>query len=272
VITEGVDMSITDGLLDGSLIGRERLMQAREFYSPWRTTLPAETALARFTQRIAVQSELGSAREMAGLTDAQLSVLEGEFMRCQTRPRSAWVRHGLWVGALLVALACIAIAVGSAVGVDADVRRALTAVGLGLLLLGSGGLGIGGLVAFSGLHLDVSYGTAGLYVGVLDEQHPWLYKAAGLLHHEPAESYRQTVLQERGPLRGLDYVMMRELVAAHDMLERLRPARTVAEELQSHGKPTEASSAEPRLVQVSGASIAAAPGAGERGRSRNRAA
>lgn len=243
-------MSILNHLLDSSLIGRERLMQAREFYSPSRTTLPSETAFARWTQRIAVQSELGSAREMAGLVDAQLDLLESEFIRCQTRPRSAWARHGLWVGALLIALACTGLVMGDAAGIEAGATRALTAFGLGLLLVGSACMAISGITALSALHLDLNYGTTGLYVGLLDEQHPWLYKTTGLLRHEAAESYRQCVLRERGPLRGLDYVMMRELVGAHDSLERMRPARAVAEQLQFQARAIEAVAAEPRLVQV----------------------
>lgn len=223
--------------------------------------MPSETAFARWTQRIAVQSELGSAREMAGLADAQLDVLESEFIRCQTRPRSAWARHGLWVGALLIALACMGFVMGDVAGIEAGVTRALTAFGLGLLLAGLACIAVSGLTAFSALHLDLNYGTTGLYVGVLDEQHPWLYKTMGLLRHEAAENYRQSVLRERGTLRGLDYVMMRELVGAHDSLERMRPARSVAEQLQFHARPIEALTAEPRLVQVGSGTHAVPPSA-----------
>lgn len=258
-------MSILNHLLDGSLIGRDRLMQAREFYSPSRATMPSETAFARWTQLIAVRSELGSAREMAGLVDAQLNVLESEFLRCQTRPRSAWARHGLWVGALFIALACAGFAMGDVAGVEAGARRALSSFAVALLIAGSSSIAVSGLTAFSGLHLDLNYGTTGLYVGLLDEQHPWLYKTMSLVRHEAAETYRRTVLRERGPLRGLDYVMMRELVATHDALERMRPASTVAEQLQSQPKPIEALSAEPRLVQVGSAMNAVAPRARQRG-------
>lgn len=258
-------MSTLDHLLEGSLIGKERLMQAREFYTPSRATLRPDAAFTHWTQRIAVQSELGSAREMAGLADAQLDVLEGEFIRCQMRPRSTWSRHGLWVGALFVALACIGFALGDLAGIEAVATRALTAFGVALLLAGLGCIAVSGLTAFSAMHLDLNYGTTGLYVGLLDEQHPWLYKAVGLLRHEAAESYRQTVLRERGPLRGLDYVMMRELVAAHDVLERMRPASTVAELLRSRPEPIESLTAEPRLVQVGSGTHAVPPRTPERG-------
>lgn len=244
------NMSIFDRLLNGSLICGERLMRAREFYSPSRSTLSTEAAFARWTQRMAVQSDLGSAREMAGLADAQLAALESEFIRSPTRPRPAWARHGLWVGALLITMACIGFAIGDLRGAEAASTRALTAFGLGLLLVGLACIAVSGLTAFSALHLDLNHGTTGLYVGLLDEQHPWLYKTTGLLRHEAAEIYRQAVLRKRGPLRGLDYVMMRELVGAHDSLDQLRAARSVAEQLQFLETPIEALPAEPRLVQV----------------------
>lgn len=251
-------MAILDYVLDGSLIGKERLMQAREFYAPSRTALPAETEFARWTQRISVQSERGSARELAGLAHAQLDALEREFIRCPTRPRSALARHGLWVGALLISMACIGFATGDLLGGEAGATRAFTVFSSGLLLVGLTCIGVSGLTAFNALQVDLTYGTTGLYVGVLDEQHPWLYKAAGLLRHEAADSYRQTVLRERGPLRGLDYIMMRELVGAHASLDQLRPARSVAEQLQFVAIPIDVLPAEPRLVQVGSGALAVA--------------
>lgn len=245
-----INVVMLDYLLDGCLIGRDRLMHAREFYAPSRTAMPAEADYARWTHRISIQSERGSAREMAGLADAQLDALEHEFIRCPTRPRSAWARHGVWVGALLSLMACIGFAISDLRGFEAGSTRALTGFGLGLLLVGLSCIAASGMTAFSALHLDLAYGTTGLYVGLLDEQHPWLYKTTGLLHHEAAESYRQSVLRERGPLRGLDFVIMRELVGIHDSIDQLRPARTVAEQLQFLAAPIEILSAEPRLVQV----------------------
>ncbi|MEO6361770.1 MAG: hypothetical protein ABIO71_00930 [Caldimonas sp.] len=245
-----INVAILDHLWDGSLIGRQRLMQAREFYAPFRTAEPAQAEFARWTQRISVQSERGSAREMAGLADAQLDALEREFIRCPLRPRSPWARHGLWVGVLLIALACTGFAFGDLRSDEAGATGAMTVFGLGLVLAGLTCLAVIGLTAFSALHVDLTYGTTGLYVGLLDEQHPWLFKTSGLLRHEAAESYRQSVLRERGPLRGLDYVMMRELVGAHDSLDQLNPARCVAERLQFIATPVGIVPAEPRLVHV----------------------
>ena len=252
-------MATLDYFLDGSLVGRQRLMQAREFYAPIRSAVPAEAEFARWTHRISVQSEPGSAREMAGLNDSQLDALESEFIRCPTRPRAAWARHGFRVGALVIAVACIGFAIGDLHGVEAGAVRALTLFGLGLLLIGLTCIAITGLTAFSALHVDLAYGTTGLYVGRLDEQHPWLYKTSGLLRHEAADSYRQSVLRERGPLRGLDYVMMRELVRTHDSLDQLISARLVAQQLQVVATPLEILPAEPRLVQVANVLHTVAP-------------
>jgi len=234
-------------------------MQAREFYAPSRATLTPEVEFARWTHRIAIQNELGSAREMAGLSDVQMDVLEKEFNRCQMRRPSAWARHGLWVGALLVAVSCGVLASSDMVGVGAGAIGPLKTLGLGVLLIGAVGIAISGLTAFSSLQLDLNHGTAGLYVGLLDEQHPWLYKTEALLRHEAAESYRLSVLQERGPLRGLDYVIMREVVAAHDLLDGMRPARAVADQLQDLPKPVETLSTEPRLIQVGNGTRAVLP-------------
>ena len=254
-------MSVLDHFFDGSLIGRERLLQARGFYTPSRATMLPHAAFTHWTKRVSVQSEIGSAREMAGMDESQLNLLEGEFIRCETRPRAAWARHGLWVGALFTALACIGFALSDLAGIEAVATRALSASAVALLLAGLGCIVVSGLTAFGAMHLDLSYGTTGLFVGLLDEQHPWLYKALGLLRHDAAESYRQTVIRERGPLRGLDYVMMRELVAAHEVLERMRPAKAVAEQLRhcpEQIEPIETLIAEPRLVQV-GSGTHAAP-------------
>jgi hypothetical protein len=55
----------------------------------------------------------------------------------------------------------------------------------------TGALGAGLISAFSVLDLDLGHGTTGLYVGALDEQHPWLYNALALTKHDVAEEYRQ---------------------------------------------------------------------------------
>ena len=61
-------MVLIKQLLSGSLLSEERLMEAREHYSPTVEAKSAEEAFGRWTQRVSLQTEVGSAREMAGLT------------------------------------------------------------------------------------------------------------------------------------------------------------------------------------------------------------
>jgi hypothetical protein len=131
--------------------------------------------------------------------------------------------------------------------------RTLQTASVACLLMGLLPLGAGLVSAFGAVHLDLSYGTTGLYVGKLDEQHPWLYAALSLTSNDVAEEYRQRILRERGFLRGADYVMMRELVQAQEALDRLRPARSVAEQLQSMPLTAHPSAHEPRLFRVGSA-------------------
>ena len=105
----------------------------------------------------------------------------------------------------------------------------------------------GFLSAFGTLHLELCHGTTGLYFGRLDEQHPWLFKTMNLTHHPAAEEYRQRVLRERGWLRGVDYVMMKEIVRMQEALEQTLPTRAVAEKIQLL-PPAAKELAKPRLV------------------------
>ena len=235
-------------ILCGSFISTERLMQAREFYVPRRDALPIEAEYARWTQRLAVQGELGAARELASLPDEQLAALEAEFVRCPTRHRTDRMRFAIPAGIALMALGCVGLGferwAGPALSAGDNGSQVLSIVliGLGLFVLAAGAL-----AAFSMLHLDLSHGTTGLYVGKLDEQHPWIYKTASLLPIAPAEEYRHAVLRDRGPLRGLDYIIMRELVEAHRVMQSTRSTRSVAEQIQHVAMP---GSTEPRLVRV----------------------
>lgn len=237
-------------VMDGLLVSRERLMRAREFYSPAPRTLPAGRSFAHWTERMSVQSELGSAREMAGLSNAELDALEAEFARCPTRPRPAWMREAVLAGVILLVLASVGLMMLGLTQLGDVASRTLQALSAASLLLGLVPLSIGLLTSFSVLHLELSYGTTGLYVGKLDEQHPWLYKATALIRHETAEDYRRRTLVERGPLRGMDYVLMREMVRVQESLEQIRPARSVSEQLQLLPVPVAAGTPEPRLVRI----------------------
>ena len=219
-------------LFTGSLLSNDRLMEAREYYSPTNQAKSAEQAFAGWTERVSLQSEVGSAREMAGLTEEELSEMEAEFVRCPKRARSARAR-AIPTGAVLALLGAVGIGVHSFLSGTSEAGRQAILMTSGVVLLaGLVVLAVSVLSAFGALHLELSHGTTGLYFGRLDEQHPWLYKAATLRHHPAAEAYRERVLRERGWLRGLDYVMMKETVRVHDAAERTLPTRLVAERIQ----------------------------------------
>jgi hypothetical protein len=254
-------MIAIDQILDGSLLSKERLLQAREHYTPAGAPASPEAGFARWTQRVSVQSELGSAREIAGLTDDELSAMEAEFVRSPTRPRSARVRQAVPAGVALSALGGLGLAVqGLVVGMGAGAQPAVQMISAICLLIGLVVLAVGFLSAFSSVHLELCHGTTGLYFGRLDEQHPWLYKTMNLTHHPAAEEYRQKVLRERGWLRGVDYVMMKEVIRMHDAMEPTLPTRAIAEKIQLLPAPAvEAPSVQkPRLVTSRGESKAKA--------------
>ena len=73
-----------------------------------------------------------------------------------------------------------------------------------------------------------------------------------LTHHPAAEAYRQRVLRERGWLRGVDYVLMRESVRAHDATDRTLSTRLVAERIQLLPAPDEAPTPNARLPNEAG--------------------
>ena len=91
---------------------------------------------------------------------------------------------------------------------------------------------MGALSAFKAMPAELAYGRVGLYVGPLNEQHPWLYDTLLLMRNAAAETYRRRTLRERGPLRGLDCLMMREIARAEQGLATTETARRVAEEVQ----------------------------------------
>lgn len=253
-------MSLFNQIVDGCLVSTDRLMRAREFYSPSAAVSSPQQAFARWTQRVSVKSELDAARALAGLSDAELAELEGEFQRSPMRRQSPAVRQAVLGGLALVVLAGLGLGLQASTNLGEIAIRALQAVGVGGLILGLISLGVGVIATFGALHLDLGHGTTGLHVGTLDEQHPWLYRAAGITMHAVAQDYRQRTLLQRGPLRGSDYVLMRELVRAQEALESMRPARSVAAELQLLPAETQALVHEPRLVRVGSTMSRRVPG------------
>jgi len=243
-------MSLLQQIIDGALVSRQRLMQSREFYSPSERQAPARVALARWTNRVLEQPALSVARELAGLSGPELDELEAEFRSSPMRQRPQWVRYAVVVGIVLLMLAGLGLGLKTLMSLGEAGGGILQAVSVACLLMGLVPLGVVLISALGGLHLDLSYGTVGLYVGKLDEQHPWLYDARSLTRHGIAEEYRQRTLQERGHLRGADYILMRELVQAQEALARVRAARSVAEQLQSLPVAAQTVVHEPRLVRV----------------------
>ena len=252
-------MVAIDQILDGSLLSKQRLLQAREHYTPEDGALSPAQAFARWTERISVQAELGSAREIAGLAEEELAAMEAEFVRCPVRPRSARVRQAIPAGAALASLGAVGLLVQALVGgIGSAAQPAVQMVSATCLLIGLVALAVGFLSAFGTLHLELCHGTTGLYFGKLDEHHPWLFKALNLMHHPAAEEYRQRVLRERGWLRGVDCVMMKEIVRVQDALEQTLAARAVAEKVQLLPAPQKSTrSQKPRLVRVTASTQAA---------------
>jgi len=250
---EGMAVSLLQQILDGSLLSRQRLMQARQNYAPQGAAATTEQSFARWTERVALQSELGSAREMAGLPDEQLAALESEFVRFPVRRRSDPFRHAFRLGAMLAGVGGLGLTLQALAGGFGDSGyRVLQVLSIACVLAGVCTVIAGAYVAFTTLHLDLGHGTVGLYVGRLDEQHPWLYDSVKAARNPAADEYRRRVLTERGVLRGVDYVIMREIVRAQEVLERTQWSRRLAEDLQRAAPAAEAAVAppEPRLVAV----------------------
>jgi hypothetical protein len=190
---------------------------------------------------------------MAGLSDAELQALEEEFVRCQNRQAPGWVRVANIIGLVLLGIGLLGLGGQVVAEVTSRERLAMQLMSMLLVVAGLVPLAATFLFAFKSLHLDVSHGIAGLYVGQLNDQHPWLYKTLRLTNHAAGADYRRRTRDERGPLRGLDYILMRELVRLEESLEALRPARLVAEEVQLTTPSFDPGAPEPRLVAVQAA-------------------
>lgn len=187
---------------------------------------PCASSLEDWARRISVQPEIVVTRELAGLGEEQLHGLEEAFRQ---RPRWSLARAWRWlVGTGLGLLA------GSVAGLewarhDAQyLVPALVLMGVAVLVAGAGGV-----LSLAHQPVQAGYLKAGLCASVLDEQHPWLYRTLLLMRDPGAEAYRQKVLRERGKLRGVDYLMMREIASVSESLALTQPARSVFERVQS---------------------------------------
>ena len=245
-------MTLLQSLSEASLLSDESLLQAREGYRPMPQASSAELAFEHWSKRMTTQHELGIARELAGLPEETLAGLASVFVRQPRRRRTDNLRFAIPVGAVLLLLG--ALLLSSDTSLLSSGTTGVTPLQTLAILCFAGGviaLGIGVLAAFSLMPLDVAHGKVGLCTGLLDEQHPWLYKASFVMRNKAADDYRRRILNERGPLRGIDYIMMREIAAAHDALEMTRIARTVSLQLNTAEAATpDGLAKEPRLVSV----------------------
>lgn len=244
-------MSFLDTLWRGSLLSRERLMQAREQYAPTAADAAPLRSFADWTQRLLVQNELAAAREIAGLSDAELAAMEAEFLRSPVRAHAPAARTTVPAGALLIAVGGAGLLVCTLLGAaEAPWVQGAFAAGLliGLLVLCAGLI-----VAFGTVHVELCHGTAGLLFGRLNEQHPWLYDTTRLTQTPAAEQYRQRVLRGRGCLRGVDCILMREIVRVDEAMTQMRPARALADQIQRASAPARSRRAgeQVRLIDVS---------------------
>lgn len=252
-------MSLLQSLAQGSLFTEESLLQSSEGYLVISPSSTPEGAFDAWTRKMTMQSELGIAREMAGLSEESLSALAGVFARTPRRARTDRLRPAIPAGAALL-LAGLGLLLLAGVVSSPAGAAVLQTLAIGCLVFGGGALCAGVLKAFSVMPLEAAHARLGLCTSLLDEQHPWLYKASFVTRDRAADAYRQRILQERGALRGVDYLMMREIARTQDALETTRVARTVAEQLNRVDSiAAEAHAKERRLVSVPNAALKSRP-------------
>lgn len=255
-------------LLNSLLQGDETLPRAPQAYLPLPVTAPADTAYAHWTRKLASQRALGVARELAGLPESRLAELAGEFARVPQRQRTDKLRRSFALAAALLLFGAIALVIEASLrGAGNTGMSVLQGLALGSLAGGAVAVSIGVLAAFAMKPLEVAHAKLGQCLGLLDEQHPWLYDASLVMRNPAADAYRQRTLQERGPLRGIDYLMMGEIARVNDDLAMTHVARSVAERLNSiDTRNAGAAVREPRLATVAASSefVASAARSGAR--------
>lgn len=231
------------------------LLEARPTHERDVAAAAGPSSLVDWARRALLQSEIASARELAGLSDAELTRLENEFSRCPTRPRPSWQRDAVPVGIAFLLLAGCAFAAPQVLARLSDLDAQYVRIaGAALILIGLLAPSARYIASLSGAPLDRAYRLLGLWVSQLHDRHPWLYETLGVARHEAADAYRRKVLEERGLLRGADYILMCEIVRVHEALDRARPASFVVEQLQLLPAPPppvdDGGAVEPRLVPI----------------------
>lgn len=226
-------MSVLDNLFHWSLLSESTLMQAREGYKPTPAAANAAMEFAQRTERMSTQSDIVAAREIAGLPEDSLSALATEFAHAPRRRRTDRLRLAIPSGVMLFAAGLFGLLLNGGMPMPASGSLSdLQLLSSACLAAGVIAGAVGALAAFSLMSIDVAYGKVGLYVGLLNEQHPWLYKTVLVMRNPAAQEYRLRVLAERGVLRGVDYVLMREIARADEAQVMTQTARAVAEQVQ----------------------------------------
>jgi hypothetical protein len=226
--------SLFDSLFHGSFLSDASLLEARDGYRP---TENGPTPTADFEQRarrMAVQTELVAAREIAGLPEETLAALAAEFRRAPRRKRTDPLRLSIPFGLLMFAAGLLGLLSQNSFLAPPDIATLSTFQVLSVITLGIGlfSAAVGALAAFNLMPVEVAYGNVGLYVGELDEQHPWLYKTYLVMRNEAANAYRLHMLAQRGRLRGADYVLMREIARVDEASVMTQTAGAVAAQIQ----------------------------------------
>ena len=219
--------------LKGIPMTDDDVLHVRENYRPSRGLSTPARAYAHWTGRVASLPDLAVCRELAGLPDEQLRALSLEFEKAPHPGRSDVFRFSFGAAAVF-AFAAAALAIAEMTVPGPAVGRSTYVVGAGVFAASALiALCVGGLTRLRQVPIDAAYGRLGLLVGLLDEQHPWLYKAYFVLRNPAAMAYRDKVLRERGPIRGMDHVLMRQIAELQEGLELTQNARAVAAAVQA---------------------------------------
>ena len=254
--------SIFERLVRGSITGKAAIERSREGYRPSPTTPDGRAQMAHWSQRLTQQTELATVRQIAGLSDAELAALASEFTLSPRYRRTDMMRFATPLGVATFGAGLAGLTLRAA-SLGATGRGMLSAFEVMCLASVVGGLllvALGTMRAFGLTSVELAYGRVGLYAGMLDEQHPWLFKTFLLKRNRVAQAYRDTVLRERGVLRGVDCVLMREIARIDEEGVMTLTARAVAEQLQDCGGATGAGgeTADPHLSLVDPSLSAAA--------------
>lgn len=209
------------------------LSHAAESFNASNTLPISELTLPQWAERVSQQPELVSARELSGLNNDQLTRLAQDFSQSPDFTRKGWRS---WLMPLSGGLAAVGGAVLLALEAIGPHPMAVSssATFAAITLMGAGFAGICASVVenYRRVPLRAAYGRVGLYVSPLHEAHPWLYRTLLLMRDPGAEAYRQRVLSERKVVRGVDYLLMREIAMVSESLVLTRSARSVRERVQ----------------------------------------